>query len=130
MTSATEAFATSSVQVALLLQLVLLHRAGLRRLDALEQSVPDSMVEDIRPEAPPIEIHIALDCFRRGVWAKHGRHAMLHFMENCVRSSAQGPPRVDSATGHQALCPGASSSAPPPPGLPPRPDITPQEQLP
>ena len=70
----------SGACVAAALQLTLLHQAEVGPLEALEQQVPDSMVEAFRLEAPSLEICAAMESFCRGVWAKHARSVMLRYM--------------------------------------------------
>ena len=73
-----------------MLQLALQHRAGVHQFSVLEQPDPGFMVEDIRPEAPSVQIHAALDGFHWGVWARHFRPVTLHFMSERVKSDVRG----------------------------------------
>ena len=80
MVRAAEVYARSSARVAVALQLTLLHQAGVGPFEALEQQVLDSMVEGFWPEAPPAEIHAALENFHHNLWARHGRSMTLCYM--------------------------------------------------
>ena len=91
--------------MAAVLQLTLLHQAGFGPLEALEQQVPDSVVEGFRPEAPLAEIHVALESFHRGVWAKHGRSMTLLYMASQGTLGASGGLHPGSSLGGSPLHP-------------------------
>ena len=60
MVRAAETYMRSCARVAVVLQLTLLHQAGVGALKVLEQA-PNSVIEVFQLEAPSVEIHVALE---------------------------------------------------------------------
>lgn len=94
-TDVVEAYARSSARVASELQLVLLHRAGLRQFDVLRHPIPDSVVNDFWSETLPAEIGAALDNFRQGGMdeARSRRYAAVYGSSSEVGCQRNFPPR-------------------------------------
>ena len=88
--AAAEAFASSSVYVASMAQLALLHRVGCNHLEVLEQPVPDSVAEAFLFEVPPTEARAEVVGFHRGVWMKRDRLVTLQSIADRLGSSARG----------------------------------------